>query len=74
MTHTTGKVFFFFFPLHIHLLIHAHCISICFSPITSITQSQSLSERIFHLSLSALLFINLNIPTPTKRFYANVDG
>lgn len=65
----TGKVFFFFF--HIHLLIHAHCISICFPPITSITQSQSLSQHIFHLSLSSLSSINLNIRTPTERFQEN---
>lgn len=61
----------FFLFLHIHLLIHAHCISICFPPITSITQSQSLSQHIFHLSLSSLSFINLNIPTPAERFLAN---
>lgn len=53
---------------HIHLLIHAHCISICFPPITSITQSQRLSQHIFHLSLSSLSSINLNIWTPTERF------
>lgn len=64
----TRKVFFSF---HIHLLKHAHCISICFPPITSITQSQSLSQHIFHLSLSSLSFINLNIAIPTERFQAN---
>lgn len=62
---TCTRMFFFFFSSHIHLLIHADCISICFPPITSITQSQSLSQRIFHLSLSSLSSINLNIPTPT---------
>lgn len=68
----TRKVFFFFF--HIHLLIHAHCISICFPPITSITQSQSLSQHIFHLSLSSLSSINLNIRTPTERFQEKNNG
>lgn len=62
----TRKCFF-----HIHLLIHAHCISICFPPITSITQSQSLSQHIFHLSLSSLSSINLNIRTLTVRFQEN---
>lgn len=60
-----------FFPPHIHLLIHAHCISICFPPITSITQSQSFSQHIFHFSLPSLSFINLNISTPTEWLEAN---
>lgn len=66
MRHTPGRGLF-----HIHLLIHAHCISICFPPITNITQSQSLSPHIFHLSLSPLSSINLNIRTPTERFREN---
>lgn len=66
MRHTPGRGLF-----HIHLLIHAHCISICFPPITNITQSQSLSPHIFHLSLSPLSSINLNIWTPTERFREN---
>lgn len=37
-------------------------------PITNITQSQTLSRHIFHLSLSPLSSINLNIRTPTARF------
>lgn len=69
MRPTPGKVFFF--PPHIHLLIHAHCISICFPPITSITQSQSFSQHIFHFSLPSLSFINLNISTPTEWLEAN---
>lgn len=60
MRHASGRDLF-----HIHLLIHAHCISICFPPITSITQSQSLSPHIPHLSLSSLSSINLNMWSPT---------
>lgn len=67
----TGALFFS--TIHIHLLIHAHCISICFPPITSITQSQSLCEHIFHLSLFSLSFINLNISTPDDWFWTNTQ-
>lgn len=67
----TVESFFSLSLLHIHLQIHAHCISICFPPITSITQSRRPTQHIFHLSLFSLSFINLNIPTPAQHFTAN---